>query len=100
MRGWRIGEASHLGPPARREVDLDEDTQDTIGGSTPTTDYHVGPDMEMLSQLEMHEIRATLDDLFGEEVHDAAPEELLVVPPPPPVFDQRPPLRRCVHSAP
>ena len=40
------------------------DTQDTDQGSTPTTDFHVGPDVELLSQTE---VDATLNDLFRED---------------------------------
>ena len=104
MRGIRIGEASHPGPPgvmhlygdedrhtdvlleeqmaesidlATQMVELfgdDENTQETTGGGTHTELFHVGPDVVMMSETE------------------AFPPEAIISPFPPPYVDEAPPL--------
>ena len=103
------GEAKNPGPPNRSEIDSDlDDTQETAEGATPTNSFHVGPQVDILSDTElsihaadvvldgnqvvdaeMAEVLATLDDLFGDEV------EVPAIVPPAPVPDQQPSLRRC-----
>ena len=52
----------------------EDDTQETSEGGTPTRSFHLGPEVEMISQT-------------GTLSHEA-----IIPPPPPPYVDEAPPL--------
>jgi len=64
-----------------------DETQETAGGATIAASFHVGPQVELLSQTELS---MEVDDLFGDLLVppaidlDAAVPFIRVPPPPPP----------------